>query len=297
MTGYGAAEVDLPDGRVLTVEAKSENHRHLSPSVRLPRGWDTLQSVVLGEVKAILARGRVYVTVGCVAGSHSGPEFFPEVNEELASNYQLVLDDLAVKLDMEEELSLSTLAKLPGVLRLEKFKAESVTLVLPNPDLVQDCVREALLAVDEMRRKEGLQLERQLRDSIITIQRELKKIETIAPERLDRERDRLRERIRDLSELVEVDEDRLAREVAYLADKWDIAEEVTRLKSHIDLFLATLDSEERGKSGKRLGFVVQEMHREVNTIGSKANDTKISTSVVTVKEELEHLREQLENLE
>ena len=151
-----------------------------------------------------------------------------------------------------------------------------------------------------MRESEGRRLEEVLRSSVASIVEEVDAVEIRAPRRLLRERDRLRERVAVLSEAVEVDEDRLAREIAYLAEKWDIAEELARLRSHVTLFLESLDEggkHGKRKAGKRLGFVVQEMHREANTLGAKANDPAISASAVAIKEELERLREQLENVE
>jgi len=139
--------------------------------------------------------------------------------------------------------------------------------------------------------------------SLARIMDELAAVEAAAPERLLRERDRLRERVAVLSGTVDVDEDRLAREIAYLAERWDIAEEIVRLRSHVALFLESLEAgagaggPRADRAGKRLGFVVQEMYREANTVGSKANDAAISASAVAMKEELERMREQLENVE
>jgi uncharacterized protein (TIGR00255 family) len=125
----------------------------------------------------------------------------------------------------------------------------------------------------------------------------LERVETRAPARLLAERDRLREAVKELSEQVPVDEDRLAREVAYLAEKWDINEELVRFRSHIELFQQALSADGAEPVGKRLGFLVQEMHREANTIGSKANDSEISHDSVRLKEEVERIREQVENIE
>ena len=125
----------------------------------------------------------------------------------------------------------------------------------------------------------------------------LARVETRAPERLVAERDRLREAVRELAEQVPLDEDRLAREIAYLAERWDINEELVRLRSHIGLFQEALSADGEEPVGKRLGFLVQEMHREVNTIGSKANDSEISHDSVRLKEEVERIREQVENIE
>ena len=295
MTGYGAAEVDLPDGRVLRVEAKSENHRHLNPSARLPRGWDVLEVAVVEAVRAVLLRGRVYVNVTCHDGApegSAGPDIRVECDIQLARAYAEVLVQTSTELNVVGNLEINTLATLPGVLR-----RRAAAYMLPEPELVQECVKAALEDVADMRAQEGRRLEVQLRDSLNRISQELDRIEARAPRRLLRERDRLRERVRALCDAVDVDEDRLAREIAYLAEKWDIAEEVTRLRSHIALFGETLAADAGSKAGKRLGFVVQEMNREANTIGSKANDARIATSAVTIKEEMERLREQLENVE
>ena len=125
----------------------------------------------------------------------------------------------------------------------------------------------------------------------------LDKIEERAPQRLISERDRLREAVKELAEQTEVDEDRLAREIAYLAEKWDINEELVRFRSHIELFREALTGDASEPVGKRLGFLIQEMHREANTIGSKANDAEISQASVALKQEVERVREQVENVE
>jgi len=140
-------------------------------------------------------------------------------------------------------------------------------------------------------------LEEDLQERLRRLEEELSRIEERAPERLAAERDRLREAIRELSQQSEVDEDRLAKEVAYLADRWDINEEIVRFRAHLQAFRDTLASDPGEAVGKRLGFLVQEMHREANTIGSKANDLEMGHASVAIKEEIERLREQLENVE
>jgi len=200
--------------------------------------------------------------------------------------------------DHGDTLGLDTLAGLPGVLRIESPPAAEV-----DEDGLLECVESALRGVVAMREAEGRRLERELRGSLARIMDELAAVEAAAPERLLRERDRLRERVAVLSGTVDVDEDRLAREIAYLAERWDIAEEIVRLRSHVALFLESLEAgagaggPRADRAGKRLGFVVQEMYREANTVGSKANDAAISASAVAMKEELERMREQLENVE
>jgi len=162
---------------------------------------------------------------------------------------------------------------------------------------LRDVVERATDAAVEMREAEGRRLQEDLEERMTAISRELDGVEERAPVRLERERERLRERIDELVEGREVDEERLAREVAYLADKWDISEEIVRFRAHVEHFRELLSEPAGEPAGKRLGFVVQEMHREANTLGAKANDPEISQAVVQIKEEIERLREQVENVE
>lgn len=297
MTGYGASEVELPGGRIVRAEIRTVNHRHLSVSVSLPRGWEGLRPGVVEQVRAVLARGGVSVSVHC-DGPVADDAAMPLLDMDRARRYVALLREAGAALGLEGELDIDTLARLPGVLHSgpqgtpgDKGDADE--------DALSACVDAALAAVVDMRAGEGRRLEEVLRASIARIVEEVEAVEAAAPERLLRERDRLRERVAVLSEKVEVDEDRLAREIAYLAERWDIAEELARLRSHVELFLESLDGGEGGerKAGKRLGFVVQEMNREANTLGAKANHPGISASAVAIKEELERLREQLENVE
>ena len=304
MTGYGAAEKTLPDGRVLRVEARTVNHRHLSASVRMPQGWESLDGGILERARARLSRGRVSVSVSCTgpngaaAGATSGatgraggsPIGVLELDMERARRYVSLLNDAAGELGVTGRLDVAALAALPGVFRVEKTAAQ-----LPAEDALLECVDRALDELVAMREAEGRRLETALRASLDRIATHVDAVEALAPKRLLRERDRLRERVRVLADSVDVDEDRLAREVAYLAERWDVAEEVVRLRSHVALFLESVEA--GGRAGKRLGFVVQEMNREANTIGAKANDAAIAAAAVAVKEELEQLREQLENVE
>ena len=290
MTGYGAAERGLSDGRVLRAEARTVNHRHLSASVRLPRGWEGLERSVMERVRAVLSRGSVSLSVRCESPG-GDEEAIPVLDVERARRYVDLLYEAGSELNLEGHLDIEALARLPGVLRMEGPPAAE-----PDEDALQACVEAALREVVAMREAEGRRLEEELRASLGRIVAQVEAIEVAAPRRLLRERDRLRERVAALSGDVEVDEDRLAREIAYLAERWDIAEEVVRLRSHVALFEEGLGGV-GGKAGKRLGFVVQEMHREANTVGSKANDAAISASAIAIKEELERIREQLENVE
>lgn len=296
MTGYGAAEVELADGRILRAEIRTVNHRHLSVSASLPRGWEGLRPQVMESVRGTLARGAVSVTVTCGDAAEEDAAL-PGLDMERARRYVELLTNAGDALDVGGRLDINTLAGLPGVLRSRGVPGEDAG---GDEAGLGGCIDGALAGVVAMRESEGRRLEEVLRASVAAIAGEVEAAEARAPERLLRERDRLRERVAELTEAVEVDEDRLAREIAYLAEKWDIAEELERLRSHVTLFLESLaERGERGerKTGKRLGFVVQEMHREANTLGAKANDPAITASAIAIKEELERLREQLENVE
>ena len=157
--------------------------------------------------------------------------------------------------------------------------------------------RVALEEVVAFRTDEGSNIEKDLRARLVVLEDLLQGIETRAPERLVSERDRLQRSVMELIGADLVDQDRLSREIAILADKWDISEEIVRLRSHLDLFSGTLKTDPAGVVGKKLGFILQEIHREANTINSKANDGIIGNAGITLKEEIERIREQLENVE
>ncbi len=299
MTGYGTAQVALPDGRVLRAEIRTVNHRHLTVSANLPRGWEGLRPGVMEKVREVLRRGSVSLSVTCESPGRTDPGT-PVLDLERARRYVELLRRAGAELGVDDRLDLSTLAALPGVLSFEVPPGGGNEGEAPHEEGIMACVEAALAGVAGMREAEGRRLEEELRRSVSRVEAETDAIEALAPGRLMRERDRLRERVQTLAGEVGTDEERLAREIAYLAEKWDIAEEVARLRSHVALFAETLDAaggSGTATAGKRLGFVVQEMHREANTVGAKANDAAISASAVAIREELERLREQLENVE
>ena len=295
MTGYGTAQATLPDERVLRAEIRTLNHRHLNISVSLPRGWEELRPGVMEKVRGVLSRGAVSLSVACERPGRADAGT-PVLDLDRARSWAELLGEAEVKLGLEGGLDVNALAQLPGVLRIDAPAEDGDA---PHADGLMSCLDAALRGVVEMREGEGRRLEKVLRRSIGRIEAETEVIENLAPRRLVRERDRVRARTDALAGDVAADEERLAREIAYLAERWDIAEEVARLRSHLALFLETLDgaSGSGGKVGKRLGFVVQEMHREANTVGAKANDAAIAAAAIRIKEELESLREQLENVE
>ena len=299
MTGYGTAQTELPDGRVLRAEIRTVNHRHLTVSANLPRGWEGMRPGVMEKVREVLRRGSVSLSVTCESPGRTDPGT-PVLDLQRARRYVELLRGAGGELGVEDRLDLAALAALPGVLRSEVAAGGGDEGEEPHEEGLMACLEAALRGVAGMREAEGGRLEEELRGGVGRIEAATEAIEALAPQRLVRERDRLRERVQALAGDIGTDEERLAREIAYLAEKWDIAEEVARLRSHVALFVETLDaagSAGTETAGKRLGFVVQEMHREANTVGAKANDAAISAAAVAIKEELERLREQLENVE
>ncbi len=295
MTGYGASRLETAAGGVLRVEVRTANHRHLNVAASLPRGWDELKPRATTAVRTALTRGSVTVSVRLESAVEEAPDA-PAVDLERAGRYVALLREAGSRLGLADDPDLRLVARLPGVLGTRQATPEAS----PDPDALERCLDAALAAVTEMRAAEGRRLEEILRERIAALLEQVDAVEARAPERLVLERDRLRERVRVLSERIEVDEDRLAREIAYLAERWDIAEEIARLRSHAALFLDTLGGagEDTARAvGKRLGFVVQEMNREAATLGAKANDAAIAASSVAIRDALEQLREQLENVE
>jgi uncharacterized protein (TIGR00255 family) len=297
MTGYGESRADLPEGR-LTVTVKTVNHRFFNAHLRTPPGFDRWEGDLQQWLKAFFARGHVNLSVGLDRGrgieSNGFRNGFPQLNLHRARHYRDLLETLRIELDLPGEPDLSTYLMFGDL-----FERSEISDTAPGVDgavlreLVEAAARDALA----MRKNEGLLLEEDLRERLRTMESLLEAIEKKAPLRLVAERDRLQAAVRELAQQESMDEDRLAKEIAYLAERWDINEEIVRFRAHLHAFRETLDRGDGEPVGKRLGFLVQEMHREVNTIASKANDLEIAHASVTIREDIERLREQLENVE
>jgi uncharacterized protein (TIGR00255 family) len=289
MTGFGAAEGAVGGGRV-SVEVRSVNHRYFNPSIRLPgvlARWE-------GDVREALRRrvSRGHVTLNARLESEEGGELAP-IDETRFAAYVERLRELQRRYALQGDIDLGTVLRLPDVLGgsvREELPAEA------GPELVAivDRAIDALLA---MRNDEGRRLAAYLEERIAVIEGALERIATRAPARVVEQRDRLRLAVRELADAVAVDEHRLAQEIAILADRLDVSEEISRFRGHITAFRAALAAPQPDGIGKRLGFLLQEMLREANTTGSKGNDAAIVTDVLLIKEELERIREQVENLE
>jgi uncharacterized protein (TIGR00255 family) len=291
MTGYGEAERDSPAGR-LRLEVKTVNHRFFNPSVKTPHGFDKYESLIIEALKCHLSRGHISAYLSIDRGSAEVDTFFqPDLPRARA--YLAALEALRHELNVPGAVGLSMVAREPSLLRAQDVDRTKGV----EPDLVRELAEAAAAAVTDLRVAEGQRLEADFVERLAAITERLSAVEARAPARLHEQRDRLRAAVRELSEQVDVDEDRLAREIAYLAERWDINEELVRFRSHVELFGEALARDGSEPVGKKLGFLVQEMNREANTIASKANDAEIAHAAMALKEEIERIREQVENVE
>jgi uncharacterized protein (TIGR00255 family) len=290
MTGYGESERDTPAGR-LRVEVKTVNHRYLNVAIKTPVGLDKLEPAMVDALKQHLHRGHVSASLSVRRDGERDLGIRPDL--EKARAYLAALEALRRDLKVSGDVTLSMLAHFTELLR----GPESDRTLDVVPADVASLAEEAAAAAKSLREAEGERLAADIAARLDAIDAELGRVAARAPQRLVEQRDRLREQVRELAEQVEVDEDRLAREIAYLAERWDVNEEVVRFRSHVELFREAIAADGSEPVGKRLGFLAQEMQREANTIASKANDALMARSAVALKEEIERIREQVENVE
>jgi uncharacterized protein (TIGR00255 family) len=292
MTGYGAAERETAVGR-LRAEVKTVNHDTFRVSLRLPSALEAHEGQIREWLRGDLPRGQVNYSlrIEMPAG-------------EPADRLTLSVDETRVEEYLRAFAGLQERFQLPGTIDLAtigRFNDIFVRTVEQPPEIAEDDLRAVTLAaaaaVVVMREEEGGRLAADLEERLAAIEAALAVVAERAPARLIAERDRLRAAVAELAGEVGTDEDRLAREIAYLAERWDISEELVRLRSHIEFFRGMIGQEGHDPVGKRLRFISQEMLREANTIGSKANDVGIQHQVVAIKNEIERLREQVENVE
>ena len=289
MTGFGAADGVVGGGRV-SVEVRSVNHRFFSPSIKLPSLLARWETDVREALRRKVSRG--HVTLGARFEREGGDDVSP-IDESRFGAYVAQLRALQERYDLDRALDVGTVLRMHDVFSgtaREELPAEAGPALLAIVDRAVD----ALL---QMRGEEGLRLATYLDERLSIIESALDRIEVRAPERVLEQRERLRNAVRDLAAGVDVDEHRLAQEIALLADRLDVAEELSRFRGHITAFRGALAAPQPDGVGKRLGFLLQEMLREANTTGSKGNDGAIVADVMLIKEELERIREQVENLE
>ena len=289
MTGYGSATVTRAEGS-LTVEVRSVNSRGLKVAAKVPPGRESWQSKLRSLAESRAHRGRLDIFVRVEEAPGAGGTCLDElrVREVLAACARL-RDEFGVS----GELDLASLVRVGGI--FGKPGADALGFVAEPGDL-EEAAHGALDLLVEMRDREGARLEVDLRERLLGIGRALDEVERRAPARLERERRRLRKAVSELTGR-ELDEDRLLREIVLVADRWDIGEEVVRARAHVGAFEEFLEAPSDEPVGRRLGFLVQELQREINTLGAKANDPAISRLIVQARNEIERLREQVENVE
>jgi uncharacterized protein (TIGR00255 family) len=288
MTGYGRGEIEENGVRV-SAEIKSVNNRFLEIAVKLPRFLAPLEGDVRGAVQKKLSRGRLFVDVSW--DDPGGPAETVVLDEAAADVYHKLLRSLKERFGLSGEVDLATLASLPDLLKKE-VKEWEPSRALP---LVKDALGIALDDLVEMKTKEGVALAEDLRSRLKLMLTRLEAIEKRAPERVEELRDRLARRLKELNESGEYDEALLTQEVVIFAERTDYTEECVRFGIHCKNFMDYLES--GGAVGRKLNFLLQELGREANTIGAKAGDALVSENVVLIKEELEKVREQVQNIE
>jgi uncharacterized protein (TIGR00255 family) len=288
MTGFGAAEGHVGRARV-AVEVRSVNHRFFTASLKLPGSLSRWE----GEVREVLRRAvnRGHVTLTARADRAENPAG-STIDEGRLAAYVARLRELQRRYELAGEVDLPTVLRLPDVVTAGSEEDEQGTA----EELIA-IVEKATTALGAMRQQEGARLAAFLEERLQLIEEAVGKLAARAPARTIEQRDRLRDAVRELAAGVSIDEARLAQEVAILADRLDVQEELERFRSHLEGFRSTLRAGSADGVGKRLGFVLQEMLREANTAGSKANDAELTRQVLIIKEELERAREQVENLE
>ena len=291
MTGFGQAERKL-EGFLCRVEIKTVNHRFFNVNFRLPSNSGRLETEIQKVLQEVITRGHVNYSLSFSNSDSEVRQNLPILDLERAKIYWETLSALKKELEITEEIGLSHIVG-------ESFRRNSEMIPIENfqTEDIAELTREALKELIEFRTHEGLNIERDLQERLMFLGEVLRGIEKRAPDRLVSERDRLQRSVQELCGRDVFDQDRLAREIAILADKWDISEEAVRLHSHLDLFSLTMNENTSLPVGKKLGFILQEILREVNTISAKANDSVISKATIECKEEIERIREQLENIE
>jgi uncharacterized protein (TIGR00255 family) len=294
MTGFGVAEV-AGRGYRITAELRSVNHRFLDIALRLPRTLQNFEDEIKGRIRDRIDRGRVSLTFGFEADAEAEQI---ALNESLVGAYVRAGREVAARIGLPLEKHPAAVGPI-----IAAILAQPEVLTRVMPDMDEDAVRRSLFEcidavcaqADEMKKREGRALGDDLAKRIDIVAMALQRVQQVAPSVPQEVKTALEARLHKLLESGDVDPGRLAQEAAVLADRSDITEECVRLMSHVDQFRVTMRAEQQG--ARRLGFLLQEMHREVNTIGSKTGNLAIIQEVLVMKEEIEKLREQVQNLE
>jgi uncharacterized protein (TIGR00255 family) len=287
MTGFSKVEA-RENGVNLTIELKTLNGRYLEITCKIPRTLSLKEYEIREIVKSNIQRGSVFVGINI----ETDPAIkLNLINENAAEGYFNALNRLKKKLHINEPVRFNELLAFSNNFYAKENGDESGL----EWKLAKGAITTALRNLDKMRVNEGTQIMKDIQERMKNISRDLDKVEKLSIKKIPEERERLRQRVAQLFESDEIDEHRIQLELVLIADRLDISEECVRMRSHIKFFFETLKAKE--PMGRKINFLLQEMNREVNTMGSKAADTEISHTVVGMKEELERIREQVQNIE
>ncbi len=288
MTGFGRGQV-TDKGLEVTVEIKSVNHRYFEFSSRVPRNYNFLEEKLKSFCQSKISRGKVevYVSVENVGEASSAVE----INYDLAAAYLNAYKELAKKHKIKNDVSVSLLASQNDIFTVKRQVADEEAV----EGAVMEALEDAVGSFIAMREAEGEKLKNDILSKITSILERVEFVESRSPETVKNYRERLEQKIKDLLSATQVDEQRVITETAIFADKVAVDEETVRLRSHIEQIRELFESNEA--IGRKLDFIVQEMNRETNTIGSKAQDVEILQRVVDIKSDIEKIREQLQNIE
>lgn len=288
MTGYGRGQQTL-GGMDITVEIRSVNHRYYEYSSRLPRVYGFLDERLKGYLQKAVSRGKVDVGVWIDTADAPGSEVV--VNHALAEGYLKALHELAQTYGLRDDVSVNTLSRFPDILTVRKAAEDEEAIW----EAVRQVADEALAGFVAMREREGARLREDVLARRQTILRAVEQVEARSPEIVREHMAKVEARMKELLSTATVDEQRLLTEAALFADKTATAEETVRLRSHLDQLETLVNASE--PVGRKLDFLVQEINRETNTIGSKVQDVELARVVVDVKAEIEKIREQIQNIE
>ena len=289
MTGYGKQSLNV-DGREYQIEIKSVNHRYLDINIKMPKTLSYLEETVKKEISEKIKRGKVDVFITYENNSKEGKNI--TINKELAKLYIEQLKELAEEEKISSNIEVMEIAKFPDILTIkadeedEKIKQEIIQVTT-----------EATNKIVEMKAIEGEKIAQDLLQRISKIENKIMEISSKSTGLIEEYVVKLEKRIQEILKTEEIDKSRIAQEVVIYADKCSIQEEITRLKSHIYQFRNLITNNQNETIGKKLDFIIQEMNRETNTIGSKENNLEITNGVIDIKTEIENIREQIQNIE
>ncbi len=288
MTGFGRSEVSDSD-RKITIEMKSVNHRYFEPTIKMPKKLSVYEAGIRTVLKKYIARGKVDIFV--TYEDFSENKFCLKYNEDLANEYMSIFKYMSEQFGIENDIKVSGLSRYPEVITMEEQSNDEDELW----HLLEKAVENACVAFVETRITEGDKLKNDITDKLNYMLNLVDNIEERSPEIIEEYRNKILDKVHELLEDSTVDENRIATEVTIFADKICVDEETVRLRSHIESTIDTLN--EGGSVGRKLDFIAQEMNREANTILSKANDLEVSNWAISLKTEIEKVREQIQNIE